>query len=39
VRDLVAGRQPFVDVRPFAADRFGDRDAEQPVVRTEANII
>jgi sarcosine oxidase subunit beta len=39
VRDLVTGRQPFVDVTPFAADRFGARDAERPVVRTEANII
>jgi sarcosine oxidase, subunit beta len=35
VRDLVAGRQPFVDVGPFGAHRFEDSRG----VRSEANII
>jgi sarcosine oxidase subunit beta len=34
VRDLVLGREPFVDVRPLSADRFASGDA-----RPEHNIV
>jgi sarcosine oxidase subunit beta len=39
VRDLVLGREPFVDVRPLSVDRFGGGDDAGPQPRPEVNLV